>query len=134
MTRKEVENFFVTDWQKSSNGNYYKIINGVNFTIVRYSGGFSVYSDVGKANNISSLHEAKATVFYFAFGIYPEDVETEKDYIKDDSILASPNFKEILRQGYKALAKKIHPDAGGSTEKMQQLNELYEVLKQRFEL
>lgn len=38
-------------------------------------------------------------------------------------------YKEILREGYRSLAKKYHPDAGGSDEQMKQLNGVMENLK-----
>jgi hypothetical protein len=39
--------------------------------------------------------------------------------------------KEIVAAGYKTLAKKHHPDAGGSNDKMQKLNAAHRVLKRR---
>jgi Putative quorum-sensing-regulated virulence factor len=39
--------------------------------------------------------------------------------------------QELIEVGYKALAKKFHPDLGGSTEKMQQLNATMERLRIR---
>ena len=38
-------------------------------------------------------------------------------------------YKEILREGYRSLAKKYHPDAGGSDEQMKRLNGVMENLK-----
>lgn len=38
--------------------------------------------------------------------------------------------KQIIDAGYKAMARKCHPDTGGSTAAMQQLNELHEGLRQ----
>lgn len=37
----------------------------------------------------------------------------------------------IARRQYREFAKKAHPDAGGSTEKMQRLNAEYEEIKRR---
>ena len=39
------------------------------------------------------------------------------------------DFKMILNLGYRALAKKYHPDTGGSTETMKRLNLLAEKLR-----
>ncbi len=36
---------------------------------------------------------------------------------------------EVVTAAYRALAKKVHPDAGGHTRKMQKLNEAYALLR-----
>ena|SRR5215213_2758939 len=36
--------------------------------------------------------------------------------------------EKIIRAGFRALATKLHPDAGGSTKAMQELNATYETL------
>lgn len=40
---------------------------------------------------------------------------------------------DIIKAGYKALAKKLHPDAGGSDEDMKLLNHTYDKLKSLFD-
>jgi hypothetical protein len=43
---------------------------------------------------------------------------------------ASQSMHErIIREGYRALAKKLHPDAGGSTNEFKELQGSYEVLQ-----
>ncbi len=45
----------------------------------------------------------------------------------------SPLVQEMVRVGYKVLARKLHPDLGGSTQRMQELNEAYEVWQESTE-
>jgi hypothetical protein len=40
-----------------------------------------------------------------------------------------PMLEEILKSGYKAIARKVHPDVGGSTEQMQKLNGMMTALR-----
>lgn len=42
---------------------------------------------------------------------------------------ASPTMEEIIQAGYREMAKKYHPDHGGDTKKMQDVNAAYENLK-----
>lgn len=42
-------------------------------------------------------------------------------------------IERIIKAGYRDLAKKFHPDNGGSTEQMQELNGSYERLKAAYE-
>jgi hypothetical protein len=37
-----------------------------------------------------------------------------------------PLVKEMVRTGYKTLAKRYHPDLGGNTQQMQELNQAFE--------
>ena len=37
-----------------------------------------------------------------------------------------PLIAEMIHAGYRTLAKKYHPDMGGNTQQMQQLNEAFE--------
>jgi hypothetical protein len=44
-----------------------------------------------------------------------------------------PLFAELLERGYRALARHKHPDTGGSTEAMQELNALVASMRQQLE-
>ena len=41
--------------------------------------------------------------------------------------------KEDIRRQYRVLAKKYHPDTGGDTEKMEQINNAYKLLMKYIE-
>jgi len=40
-----------------------------------------------------------------------------------------PMLEQILESGYKAVARKVHPDIGGSTKEMQKLNGMMTTLR-----
>jgi len=59
------------------------------------------------------------------------DKELVSRYLKEPAVVAQPaNQLKIITTVYKELAKKFHPDLGGSTAAMQALNEFYGELKQ----
>lgn len=37
-------------------------------------------------------------------------------------------YQQLIKEGYKSLAKKLHPDIGGNTKDMQNLNRLKDIL------
>jgi len=43
----------------------------------------------------------------------------------------APFFREIIDAGYRVLARKVHPDTGGSAAQMQSLNSLVSSLRQQ---
>ncbi len=56
---------------------------------------------------------------------------------QDDSVLTQSELEiglEMLELGYRALAKKRHPDVGGSTKAMQELNLIKEKIANAFKL
>jgi len=42
-----------------------------------------------------------------------------------------PLYCELIKEGYRALAKKYHPDSGGKTADMQKLNSLKEIMEKK---
>lgn len=65
----------------------------------------------------------KEEVEYSAEQTEKRNREFEKEY-KKSLVSDSNKYKEFYKQCYKALAKSVHPDEGGSTEAMQCLNQL----------
>jgi len=54
----------------------------------------------------------------------------KKEYYKILGIDKSAKITEI-RKAYRDLAKQNHPDKGGDVEKMKELNEAYEILRDK---
>jgi hypothetical protein len=122
--------FLENGWSRTKNGNLMKIINDVNYTIIKvrdrrfdcYS--YSVYSNNGKMTDIPTLDGAKDEVHFFAYGRYLED-----DSSSSKSFINDPMFFELCKSGYRTLSKKYHPDKGGDVSKMQELNNIWEKIK-----
>lgn len=54
-------------------------------------------------------------------------------FFAKNGIDLSPRFSEDeLSKAYKQLAKKMHPDVGGTTHQFQELSRHYEMLLRRF--
>jgi hypothetical protein len=86
---------------------------------------YTVLCDFDKVNSIPSVMDAKQVIFGLAYSDYNFTSSS-----CNDNLFKNETFKELIKQGYKALSKKYHPDiTGGSVTKMQKLNELYEVVK-----
>jgi hypothetical protein len=61
------------------------------------------------------------------------DDDPEDDYAEPDDFPDQDRalFRELIESGYRALALKLHPDRGGSTEGMQRLNALMHRLRRK---
>jgi curved DNA-binding protein CbpA len=57
------------------------------------------------------------------------DARAAHDFFSSHGIDARRADPEVLNAAYRALAKKLHPDRGGSSEAMKDLNRAYDVLK-----
>jgi curved DNA-binding protein CbpA len=57
------------------------------------------------------------------------DARAAHDFFSSHGIDARRADPEVLNAAYRALAKKLHPDRGGSSETMKDLNRAYDVLK-----
>lgn len=124
--------FFKTGWDMKPNGNILKIVDGVLYTIIWYENGYSIYSDNGKVTRIQTVDEVKDEVYRLAYGRYPEDEYPEDNSNLSPKFSKNPMFIELVKQGYRALSKKYHPDmVGGDAEKMKQLNNLFEEIEQQ---
>lgn len=63
---------------------------------------------------------------------FQEEAERMKQRASSNNFTTTQNsglIGEIIKAGYKSLSKKYHPDKGGTTEQMAELNNVYESLK-----
>ena len=123
--------FFETGWDRKPNGNITKVVDGVLFTVIRYGNLYSIYSDYGKVTGIPTIEDVKEEVYQLLYGRYPNYYEVDNSN-SSPTFLKHPMFIELVKQGYKTLAKKHHPDmVGGDSEKMKQLNNLLDEIQEQ---
>ena len=65
--------------------------------------------------------------------VHVESLETEPPVQSYAALHLLPTAPpEVVSAAYKALAKKVHPDAGGSQERMQAINSAYALIKRDY--
>lgn len=116
-------------WNVSKNGNLYKIIDGECYSVGHWGEGYTIYSSGIKVEGLNSLEDAKAKVFELAYENYRFG---DSGYFENFN---TPMFKALVKEGYKQLAKKYHPDISKNDgERMKELNNLYDDICQDLDI
>ena len=58
-----------------------------------------------------------------------EEIATEIERRERLESANQPLIERLIQSGYRALAKQLHPDVGGTTEQMQELNDVVDTLR-----